>query len=127
MEAKISPWSVDRKVYGEIIGRVEKISYLPASRYYFKSIFLSEAYADQILKGEPVIPIEINPDEDPKDSQHFKWTTQKGPSKKEVSLGSFATIEVVVDSRTPISYIFPFLHRKKTDSNSLKNSSDQTP
>lgn len=124
MVAKINPWSVDRKVYGEIIGEVEKISYLPASDYYFKSIFISDAYAKSLMTEKVMIPIIVNPYEDPENKGQFEWTSNKGPSKKEVTLGSFASIDVVIDSRAPITYIFPFLHRKKLEKDFHQSSND---
>jgi len=113
MEAHINPWGIKKDIFGYIIGKVETISYLPASEFYFKNIFLSNDFAQHLTQDTPLIPLIITPKRDLENPNKFFWTSGEGPTKNEISLGTFITAKIVVESIRPIYYILPFWYFKK--------------
>jgi hypothetical protein len=113
MEAYVYPWGVDRKLYGGILCKVKQISYLPATEHYFQSIYLNQAFAEKLLHQTALIPVILDPIEDPHNPRKFQWTSKEGPMKGEIPLGSLVSIDILIEKRSPISYLFPT--KKKHD------------
>ena len=105
MRVKIFPWALGGDKKKAILGRVERLSYLPASEAYFNRIFLDKSYHDFFTKGSPVIPVIVVP--------LYEESNRKEPLAEEIPLGSFATIDVILQERKPITYLFPYWFSKK--------------
>lgn len=125
MRANVYPWGVSRGLYGGIEGVVDKISYLPATESYFKNIYLSDAFAERLTSEAPLLPVIVRPLKPKKGEQgKYIWTSGSDPGKDAVPLGSFVSMEVIVEKRRPISYLFPFWYFKKVQSQVLNNNAD---
>lgn len=114
MKALLYPWGIDRSKYGGIMGVVDQISYFPASSEYFKNIYLSEKLAGELSEKTALLPIVITPERDPTSVEKFLWSSQKeGP---QLFLGSFVTVDIIIESKKPIFYLLPFLEPKESAS-----------
>ncbi|MEI6242888.1 MAG: biotin/lipoyl-containing protein [Chlamydiota bacterium] len=107
MQAYVYPWGVDKKTHGGILCKVKQISYLPATDHYFRSIYLNQSFVEKFTSQEPLLPIILDPIEDPTDPRKFIWTSQSGPQKGELPLGSLVSADILIEKRSPISYLFP--------------------
>ena len=85
------------------------VSTLPATPEEIKRIVANDALARQYLDLNP-FQVVIEPILD-KTPSGFKWTSSTGPPL-EVGSGTDCTIQVVVETRKPISYVIPTV--KKT-------------
>jgi len=106
MHAKIRVWGVNPNLFGYIKGKVDKVSYLPVTSFYFKTLYLTESVIKHISKGDTVIPVIVVPEFDSKSVTRFKWTSKKQPPFK-IPLGSVVTTYIEIGSRPPISFVFP--------------------
>ncbi|MBN1914681.1 MAG: hypothetical protein JW769_02195 [Parachlamydiales bacterium] len=108
MSVRVYPWGIARGLYGGIEAVVEKISYLPATESYFKSIYLNQTYIEHMIANTPLLPVIVRPVPSSIAADEFLWTSGKGPKKEEIPLGSFVTLEVIIEQRHPFSYLLPF-------------------
>ena len=109
LEARISPSFIRVEDFGFLLGKVVSVSTLPATPEEIKRIVANDALARQYLDLNPFqVVIEPIPAETP---SGFKWTSSTGPPL-EVGSGTDCTIQVVVETRKPISYVIPTV--KKT-------------
>ena len=115
MKALIFPWSINSRSYGGIKGYVEKISYIPASEYYFRTLHINETYAQHLIQEKAFIPLIIRPKPSKKGKKFFEWTAKIGPVKEDVPLGSFASVQIAIEKRSPISYLLPFWFFRKVE------------
>jgi biotin carboxyl carrier protein len=112
MLVNVFPWGEERSAYGGIMGEVEKISYLPASEDYFKRIYLNKAFAARLSSNLTLIPVIIRGVVDVDEPSGFVWTSKDGPDEM-LPLGSFVTFQVIVSTRSPLSYLFPLWYFKR--------------
>lgn len=108
MSALVYPLGISEEVAGGIVAKVESISYLPASSYYFKSIHLNDAFVSHLTTSYTLLPLTLKPEL--KDNS-FIWTTKKGP--EDIPLGTILTAHVQISSKRPIDYVFPKLASDK--------------
>lgn len=109
LEARISPSFVRVEDYGFLLGKVVSVSELPATPEEVQRIVANDALARQYLDLNPFqVVIEPIPAETP---SGFRWTSSAGPPVQ-VGSGTDCTVQVVVETRKPISYVIPTI--KKT-------------
>ncbi|MBI5346861.1 MAG: hypothetical protein HZB76_06960 [Chlamydiae bacterium] len=99
MRANVYLWSENKKNIKPIKAIVEKVSYFPASEVYFKEIFLNKSYYDFLTRSTQVIPVIVTP------------LNQEEIIEKNVLLGSFVNIEVIIETKKPISYLLPYFEK----------------
>jgi hypothetical protein len=109
MKAVVYPWGIAEELGGGVKGEVLKISYLPASDYYFKTIHLNESFIKNLTKEQTLLPLTIKPTLT-KDDEYI-WTSKKGI--EEIPLGTLVSADIYISSRRPISYLFPGLDKEK--------------
>ena len=109
LEARIAPSFVRVEDFGFLLGKVVSVSTLPATPEEIQRIVANDALARQYMDLNP-FQVVIDPilAETP---SGFKWTSSTGPPL-EVGSGTDCTIQVVVETRKPISYVIPTI--KKT-------------
>jgi len=109
LEARIAPSFVRVEDFGFLLGKVVSVSTLPATPEEIQRIVANDALARQYIDLNPFqVVIEPILAETP---SGFKWTSSTGPPL-EVGSGTDCTIQVVVETRKPISYVIPTV--KKT-------------
>ena len=119
MSAHVFPWSISKNLYGGIVSNVEKISFFPATEEYFNNLRINEVFASNLSANYSLIPLIIKPVQNLKDPLGYVWTSKSGPEEANVPLGSFVTFQVIIESRPPISYLFPFWYLKKLEKETL--------
>jgi HlyD family secretion protein len=109
LEARISPSFVRVEDFGFLLGKVVSVSTLPATPEEIQRIVANDALARQYMDLNPFqVVIEPILADTP---SGFRWTSSTGPPL-EVGSGTDCTIQVVVETRKPISYVIPTV--KKT-------------
>lgn len=104
MKVKILPWALDGQKK-HIIGKVEKLSYLPADKTYFNRIFLDDNYYNYLTRKSPVIPVIVKP-------LYYESNIEE-PLADDIPIGSFVTVEVILKEVKPITYLLPFWFSKE--------------
>lgn len=109
LDVRISPSFVRVEDYGFLLGKVISVSTLPVTPEEIQRIVANDALARQYIDLNPFqVVIEPLAGDTP---SGFRWTSSAGPPL-EVGSGTDCTIQVVVETRKPISYVIPTL--KKT-------------
>jgi len=104
LEVRIAPSFVRVEDYGFMIGKVVSVSALPATPEEIQRIVANDSLARQYIDLNPFqVVIEPTAAETP---SGFKWTSSSGPPV-EVGSGTDCTVQVVVETRKPISYVIP--------------------
>ncbi len=104
LEVRIAPSFVRVEDYGFIVGKVVSVSTLPATPEEIQRIVANDALARQYIDLNPFqVVIEPEVAETP---SGFRWTSSTGPPV-EVGSGTDCTVQVVVETRKPISYVIP--------------------
>jgi HlyD family secretion protein len=109
MRVQVTPDTVERQRYGGIVGHVVSVSGYPASREGAVAFTGNADLADAIMsKGDSYLEVLVDLDPDNRSYSGFRWTGSTGPHLK-VSTGTTSSSRVTVESRSPISYLVPFL------------------
>ncbi len=104
LDVRISPSFVRVEDYGFLLGKVISVSTLPLTPEEIQRIVANDALARQYIDLNPFqVVIEPLAAETP---SGFRWTSSAGPPL-EVGSGTDCTIQVVVETRKPISYVIP--------------------
>lgn len=104
LDVRISPSFVKVEDYGFMLGKVVSVSTLPATPEEIRRIVANDALARQYIDLNPFqVTIEPLAADTP---SGFKWTSSAGPPV-EVGSGTDCTVQVVVETRKPISFVIP--------------------
>ncbi|KAB2962782.1 MAG: NHLP bacteriocin system secretion protein [Thermoanaerobaculia bacterium] len=104
LEVRIAPSFIRVEDYGFMVGKVVSVSTLPATPEEIQRIVANDALARQYIDLNPFqVVIEPVLAETP---SGFRWTSSAGPPV-EVGSGTDCTVQVVVETRKPISYVIP--------------------
>lgn len=109
MLAKIELASVDPKKYGMLLGKVKEILPYPASEEGGRLKILPSVELRKYLVSGPLsllVLIELLPD--PSTPTGYQWTSLQGPPSM-IMPGTIAEVQVILEKKRPISYIFPML------------------
>ncbi|MER8375937.1 NHLP bacteriocin system secretion protein [Mesorhizobium sp. M0152] len=108
MHALISPSSIDEQIYGSIKGQVSQVSLLPVSRGDLLAVLGNEALVDTLMGAGAPVRIEIELEADPDTTDGLHWTSAARPLT-EVTPGTTAAVNIVVDRVTPLSLVLPIV------------------
>lgn len=104
LEVRIAPSFIRVEDYGFMVGKVVSVSTLPATPEEIQRIVANDALARQYIDLNPFqVVIEPILADTP---SGFRWTSSAGPPV-EVGSGTDCTVQVVVETRKPISYVIP--------------------
>lgn len=104
LDVRISPSFVRVEDYGFLLGKVISVSTLPVTPEEIQRIVANDSLARQYIDLNPFqVVIEPLAGDTP---SGFRWTSSAGPPL-EVGSGTDCTIQVVVETRKPISYVIP--------------------
>ena len=106
----ISPSDTEPYRIGYMLGVVEKVGLYPATMGQLVNWYENEDLA-QALKGKQAVgTVRIRLVADPKDPTGIKWTG-KVPERIHITTGRLCTIQVIVEQRAPVSYVFPYVRK----------------
>lgn len=111
MEVRISPSTVKREEYGSMIGRVTQAAAFPATARGMNRLLGNEALVNKLMEAGPLIQIDVALQLDPATPTGYRWSSSRGPDL-EISSGTLASGDVVVQEDRPISLVIPTLREK---------------
>lgn len=106
MLAQVSPSTVKFELEGYVLGRVLRVSELPASREALLRRLRNDVLVDDLLKEGTPIEIEVALQEDGSTPSGYAWTSGVGPDIR-LEPGTLARTQVVVERVHLISLLFP--------------------
>lgn len=104
----VPDWS-ERGRFGGIQGRVRHVSLLPATREDVDTTLGNPQLAEALVKGAPVMRVDISLDRAPGSTDRYRWTLSQGSSVFPVREGLTLRAHGYVEWRSPISYVLPTL------------------
>ena len=111
MEVRISPSTVKREEFGSMIGRVTQAAAFPATARGMNRLLGNEALVNKLMEAGPLIQIDVALQLDPATPTGYRWSSSRGPDL-EISSGTLASGDVVVQEDRPISLVIPTLREK---------------
>lgn len=106
---EVVPLWNQRSRFGGIIGRVQRVSTLPATPEDIATTTGNPQLAEELVRQGPVMRVEIELLRDPRNSDGYRWTISSGSSVFPVREGLTITGHAYVEWRAPISYVLPGL------------------
>ena len=106
MRAELVPDTVEREVYGGIVGRVLSVSPLPATREGMRRILRNDQLVDQLLLGGAVTEVQVALERDPSTATGFRWSSSRGPERG-VGIGTLTAARIVIDRRRVLDWLLP--------------------
>jgi HlyD family secretion protein len=106
MAALVTPSTVKVELEGYVMGRVLRVSELPASREGLLRRLKNAAQVEEILKGGTPFEVEIALQRDATTPSGYAWTSGQGPDIS-IEPGTLVRGEVVVSRVHIISLVFP--------------------
>lgn len=108
MPVLVSPRNAKREEYGAMIGTVASISEFPASLPGIVSVLHNEDLAASFASDGPPYAGRVALEPDSTTVSGFAWTSARG-NDVDITSGTMATVEVVVDLRPPVTLALPWL------------------
>ena len=108
MSIQITPDTVKPQRYGGILGIVNSVSTFAATKEGATSAVGNPEVVQVLLSQGPQIEVVAQLEPDSSTVSGYKWSSSRGPELP-VTPGTTTTARVVVEQRSPISYLLPFL------------------
>ncbi|MEO8189608.1 MAG: NHLP bacteriocin system secretion protein [Acidobacteriota bacterium] len=110
MQVRISPTTVKAEEYGFLVGKVKSVSEFPVTPEGLRKVLRNDKLVETLMgKSAPIEAVAaLIPDKSTPSG--YRWSSSKGPPTQ-VNSGTLATASVVVESRSPISYVLPVVKR----------------
>lgn len=106
MTAQIVPTTVERSVYGHIVGTVSSVSPIPSTAKGVRRILQNDQLVSELMAGGAPIEVRIALEQNPANLTGFSWSASEGP-KSSISAGSPALGAVVTDKKRVITWLIP--------------------
>ena len=104
----VPDWN-ERGRFGGLLGQVQRVSLLPATREDVDTTMGNPQLAEALVKGGPVMRADIALDRGPRSFDGYRWTLSRGSSVFPIREGLTLKAHGYVEWRTPISYVLPVL------------------
>ena len=109
LPVEVVPDWQERSRFGGLVGQVERVSQLPASREDVDTTLGNPQLAEALVKGGPVMRAEISLKPDRSSPDRYRWTLSNGSTVFPIREGLTVRAHGYVEWRTPISYLLPSL------------------
>jgi HlyD family secretion protein len=106
MQVRVSPSTVKVEEYGFLLGNVKSVSDFPVTPEGLRRVLRNDVLVQQWMGRSAPIEVIATLSVDPTTQSGYKWSSSKGPPTKVFS-GTLGTASVVVEYRSPISYVLP--------------------
>lgn len=106
----VSPSDTEPHRIGYLVGVVEKVGRYPASLEQLVNLYKNQDLTDMLKGTEAVVTAIIRLIPDTKNPTGFRWTG-KAPDQVVIAAGGLCTISVIVEERSPISYVLPWIRQ----------------
>jgi len=106
MQAMVTPTTVERDIYGSVIGHVIDVSRLAQDRPDLQARLGDEDLVTQMMASGSPIEVVIELQEDPNEDSGLAWSGSSGPPIP-ITPGTTAAISVTVRQTRPVDLIVP--------------------
>lgn len=110
MQVRISPTTVKAEEYGFLVGKVKSVSEFPVTPEGLRKVLRNDKLVETLMGKSAPIEAVATLTPDASTPSGYRWSSSKGPPTQ-VNSGTLATASVVVESRSPISYVLPVVKR----------------
>jgi multidrug resistance efflux pump len=110
MSVGISPSTVKKEEYGQIVGQVIAVSQYTVSNNSMLNILGSSELVQKFSEAGPVLEVHASLLLDEKTVSGYKWSSRMGPPLK-IQNGSICTGAVTIRNQRPIILLMPFLKK----------------
>jgi HlyD family secretion protein len=104
----VPDWN-ERGRFGGLLGLVQRVSLLPATREDVDTTMGNPQLAEALVKSGPVMRADIALDRGHRSFDGYRWTLSRGSSVFPIREGLTLKAHGYVEWRTPISYVLPVL------------------
>jgi len=108
MTARISPVTYKKERYGYLLGKVKGVAKYPATAAGMMAMFNNESLVGALSQQGPPIAVSVDLLTDPSTASGYAWSSDTG-AKLELSGGTMATGNFIIESKRPISLVLPWL------------------
>ncbi|RMH56967.1 MAG: NHLP bacteriocin system secretion protein [Candidatus Hydrogenedentota bacterium] len=108
MAARIAPATVKKEEYGMIVGRVDGVSALPATREGMMHLLKNELLVKELASRGAPFRVTLSLEEDSASFSGFRWTSSRGPRVR-IESGMLCEGRIVVEKKAPIRFLIPAL------------------
>ncbi|MCA9266234.1 MAG: NHLP bacteriocin system secretion protein, partial [Planctomycetales bacterium] len=105
--ARVTPSTVKRERFGSIVGNVGAVSSFPITTEGAVNLVGNDQIAQALMEQGGAIEIMIDLESDSNSASGYRWTSQGPPLR--FSPGTTATVRILIEERSPISYVLPIL------------------
>ena len=108
MQAKVTPSTVERDIFGSINATVISVSELPASEAELRDKLENEKLVEQMLANGAPIEVLLQLKSDPKTASGLNWSSSVGPPIQ-ITAGTTALATITVRDVVPIDLVVPIV------------------
>ncbi|MEM0945144.1 MAG: NHLP bacteriocin system secretion protein, partial [Pseudomonadota bacterium] len=106
MVAEIAPTTVEREVYGHILGEVIFVSPLPATPEGMRRVLQNDQLVGQLSAEGAPIEVRVRMLTDPETATGYKWSASRGPAGG-IGAGALLEGKVVIDHTPLVDLVMP--------------------
>ena len=106
MVAEIAPTTVEREVFGHILGEVVSVAPLPATPEGMRRVLQNDQLVEQLSLGGAPIEVRLSLTRDPATATGFAWSSSEGPTSG-VNAGTLLEGKVIVEERALLDLMLP--------------------
>lgn len=108
MTVQVAPDTVARERFGSILGTVTAVSAFPVTREGMARLLGNADLVAALANQGPTLEVTTELTRDAATVSGYRWSSSAGPALR-LTAGTTMTGRVVVEQRTPITYLLPFL------------------
>jgi HlyD family secretion protein len=108
MMVQVSLATAKKERYGYLIGAVQTVSTYPSTVQGMMAVVENERLVQLLSQAGPPVAVLVTLTPDPATSSGYRWSSKAGASV-DLSSGTLATADIVVEEIRPISLILPLL------------------
>jgi HlyD family secretion protein len=110
MRVRVSPATVAREEFGDLVGTVRAVSTQPATLAGMTRTLGNDLLVQQLAAAGASFLVEITLERDSSTTSGFRWSSKQGPPTG-IGSGTTIRVDVEVQRRRPIELLLPFLRR----------------
>jgi HlyD family secretion protein len=107
----VAPSHIEPQRAGYVVGTVRQVGRYPATFQQLVNVFKNRDLADMLKGDEVAVTIEVDLVPDPGNPTGVRWTGRP-PAGTDIGAGMICSVAVVVEQRSPISFVLPWIREK---------------
>ena len=106
MDVLISPSSIKREEYGQMLGKVTSVAEFPSSVEGMQRLLKNQQLVRQLADGAAPIAVRANLTPSGSTVSGYKWTSPAGPAAK-IESGTLCNATITVKNQRPVTLVIP--------------------